>query len=231
MPEFRRPATAVVTLVAVLAAAGLAIVALHPGRIHSPADGPAAEAGLPGPATKVLPNGRRLTPRGELVSLGNFPTGAAATADGRYLWTVSAGFGDNDVRIVDTAAHKVCQTLVLPGASGGVALDSTHHLAYVSGIPNSRWQPSKNSLPGARGNAVLVYRWTQTCGQATLSRVISVPPPADAPIVRTFPPVQQRSNTQGAGPRSSWPQKSPCPPTGAGCSSRSTSPTGRPSSI
>ena len=45
----------------------------------------------------------------------------------------------------------------VPGASGGIALDSAHRLAYVSGLTNSRWQPSKNNLPGARGNVINVY--------------------------------------------------------------------------
>ena len=39
-----------------------------------------------------LASGRQLTPAGTQVALGNFPTGAAITADGRFLWTVSAGF-------------------------------------------------------------------------------------------------------------------------------------------
>jgi len=32
--------------------------------------------------------------------------GGAVTADGKYLWTVSAGFNDNDIRIVDTEAPE-----------------------------------------------------------------------------------------------------------------------------
>ena len=68
------------------------------------------------------------------MELGNFPTGAAATTDGRFLWTVSAGLGANDIRIVDTARRRVIQTIPVPGASGGIALDSRHRRAYVSGI-------------------------------------------------------------------------------------------------
>ena len=65
-------------------------------------------------------------------------TGEALTADGRFLWTVSAGVGNNDVRIVNTATHRVCQILPVPGASGGIALDSVHRLAYVSGLSRPR---------------------------------------------------------------------------------------------
>ena len=55
------------------------------------------------------------------------------------------------VRIVDTARHRVCQTLPVPGASGGIALDSVHRLAYVSGLQASLWLPTQFTLPGARG--------------------------------------------------------------------------------
>ena len=114
----------------------------------------------PSPASGLQPNGRQLTPAGTLVALGNLPMGGAVTADGRYLWTVSAGVSSNDVRIVDTTTRKVCQVLPLPGASGGIALDSAHRRAYVSGLLNSRWQPSKDGLPGAKGDVVHVFSWT-----------------------------------------------------------------------
>jgi YVTN family beta-propeller protein len=167
-------------------------------------------AAVPGAATGLLPSGRQLTPQGTQVTLGNLPTGGAVTADGKFLWTVSAGFSSNDVRIVDTAQHRVCQTLSLPGASGGIALDSVHRLAYISGLANSRWQPSKNSLPGAKGNDVLVYSWAATCGQARLLRVIPVPAQPGAPTVQAFPPPRPGL----AGTVSSWPQKLAVSPDG-----------------
>src|SRR5665811_419572 len=55
-----------------------------------------AAPNVPDPATGFLLNGRQLTPQGVQVGLGNFPTGGAVTADGRFLWTVSAGQGSND---------------------------------------------------------------------------------------------------------------------------------------
>ena len=167
----------------------------------------------PSRATGLLINGRQLTPSGTQVALGNFPTGGAATADGRFLWTVSAGFGSNDVRIVDTSSHRVVQTIPLPGASGGIALDSPHRLAYVSGIPTSRWQPSENNLAGTSGNDILVYSWTAASGQARLLRVIPVPPPPGAPVVQQFPPIPQGSNEPGS--TNSWPQKVAVSPDGS----------------
>ena len=90
-----------------------------------------AAPNVPDPATGFLLNGRQLTPQGAQVRLGNFPTGGAVTADGRFLWTVSAGQGANDIRIVDTVRRRVIQIIPLPGASGGIALDS------AAGAPTS----------------------------------------------------------------------------------------------
>ena len=134
------------------------------------------------------------------MALGNLPTGGAITADGRYLWTVSAGMGNNDVRIVDTVSERVCQVLPVPGASGGIALDSARRLAYVSGLPVSLWIPTQFKLPGARGDDVLVFSWSGSCGHARLVRVIAVPPQAGAPAPQTFPP-------KPTGTRLSWPER------------------------
>lgn len=168
-------------------------------------------ASVPSPSTGLLPDGRQLMPAGTQVQLGNYPTGGAVTADGAYLWTVSTGVSSNDIRIVDTATNRVCQVIAVPGASGGIALDSPHRLAYVSGLANSRFQPSKAALPGAAGDVVLVYRWTPTCGAARLERVISVPPPAGTPSPQQFPPPRAGL----AAPVISWPQKLAVSPDGS----------------
>ncbi|HEX7537908.1 MAG TPA: hypothetical protein VF391_13005 [Dermatophilaceae bacterium] len=201
-----RAALAVLSGLVLVVVALLAVVISRSG----PQSGSSTASAAPGSATGLLPSGRQLTPQGAQVVLGNYPTGGAVTADGQFLWTVSTGFSSNDVRIVDTVHRRVCQTLSLPGASGGIALDSAHRLAYVSGLANSRWQPSKNSLPGAKGNDVLVYSWAATCGQARLLRVIPVPPQPGAPTVQAFPP--PRAGLAGA--MSSWPQKLAVSPDG-----------------
>jgi YVTN family beta-propeller protein len=162
----------------------------------------------PSPATGLMPNGRQLVPAGTRVTLGNFPTGGALTADGRFLWTVSTGVGNNDVRIVDTAQHRVCQTLPVAGASGGIALDSVHRLAYVSGLQVSLWLPTQFKLPGARGNDVQVFSWSGSCGQARLVRVIAVPPQPGALAPQAFPP-----NPKGTP--LSWPEKLAVSPDGS----------------
>ena len=67
----------------------------------------AADTGRIGPSLKIVNNGRHLTPYGRLVNVGNVPTGGALTPDGRFYWTVSAGSGFNDIRIVSVKSAKV----------------------------------------------------------------------------------------------------------------------------
>ena len=169
--------------------------------------GTAARALLPGsqdqaisPRKHVLENGHKLVPPGKLVRLGNFPGGGAVTTDGRFYWTVSAGYRQNDVRIVSLRKGRVLQTIKIPGASGGVALDSVHRLAYVSGEPDTDITDAKMpaSTPGEHGDVVHVFSWSGRTGRAVERRVIPIPPPSDAPAPQNFPP------NPGASKRS-WP--------------------------
>src|SRR4051812_38958661 len=100
-----------------------------------------SDEGRIGPGNHIQPSGRLLKPYGKLTGLGNLPAGGSLTPDGRYLWTVSAGRGNNDVRIVKVAEDGRCkrggrghrcrvkrarqvgrlvQTIPMPGANGGV---------------------------------------------------------------------------------------------------------------
>src|SRR5438128_4704930 len=67
------------------------------------------EVGRIGPANRIQPSGRLLTAYGKLTGLGNLPAGGALTPDGRFLWTVSAGRGNNDIRIVKVAEDGRCK--------------------------------------------------------------------------------------------------------------------------
>ena len=182
-----------------------AAVTLATGFTSCPAH---ANPNAPDPATGFLLNGRQLTPQGAQVDLGNFPTGGAVTADGRFLWTVSAGQGANDIRIVDTDRRRVLQIIALPGASGGIALDSRHRRAYVSAISASRWWPSQAGLPGAAGNFVLVYGWNAASGRAWFINAIPVPPQPAAPPLQVYP-------VPSAPSTDAWPQKLAVSPDGS----------------
>ena len=62
-----------------------------------------------GPSHPLQPSGRLLAPPGKLTTLGNHPGGGALTPNGRFLWTLSAGRGRNDIRIVEVAACGHCK--------------------------------------------------------------------------------------------------------------------------
>ena len=154
-------------------------------------------------------NGRRLLAPGQFVTLGHFPTGGALTADGRFYWTVSAGRALNDVRIVDVALKhpRVIQTLPLPGASGGIAIDGKRGLAYVSGIADSSdTDQMRPRLPGRAGDVIHVFRYNRRTGRASETGTIAVPPPAFAPVPQSFPPKKSG--------RQSWPDRLAVSPNG-----------------
>src|SRR3954452_24822726 len=169
----------------------------------------AAAAQEVGPGDHVIATLRHLRPDGHLVRVGNFPGGAALTPDGRFYWTVSAGYGENGVQIVSVPQRRVIQVLKLPGASGGVALDAAHHLAYVSGEPDTdigEWA-SPPGAPGRDGDVVHVFRWSAQTGLAEPAGVIAVPPPGDAPTLDSFPPTIPPE-------RRSWPERLAVSPDG-----------------
>ena len=166
------------------------------------------DEGVIGPQNRVQPSGRKLTPAGKRTVLGNLPTGGALTPDGRFLWTVSAGRGPNDVRIVRVAPSLRCkvrrracrrrrarqvgrhvQTIPMPGLSGGIAMAPDGRTAYVSGVPESTSadQESPADTPGKEGDVIHVLRYGRD-GRASRDGVISVPPPSQAPAVQDFPP-------------------------------------------
>ena len=125
------------------------------------------DEGRIGPANKIQPSGRKLAPAGKLTRVGNHPGGGALTPSGRFYWTLSAGRGRNDVRIVRVAPRqevqeagtdasarrkrgykrcvkrarrsvgRVVQVLPMPGLSGGIAMARDGRTAYVSGIAES----------------------------------------------------------------------------------------------
>ena len=177
-----RPRLLAIPLVlALLAGAGIAVAQL-------------ADDGRIGPDLRLLDNGRHLTPYGKLSPLGNFPTGGRVTPNGRFFWTVSTGRGAHDIRIVSVRTGKVLQTLPLPGASGGIAMDPTRSLVYVSGVSGSRYKLQKPpaGTPGAEGDVVHVFSYSSRFGVAQFERVIKVPPPSGAPTPQNFPPTNSK---------------------------------------
>jgi YVTN family beta-propeller protein len=164
-----------------------------------------------GPSSKVQPSGRKIAAVGKQTDLGNFPAGAALTPNGRFLWTLSAGRGRNDIRIVEVQpavkckkgkagaacrsavkkrVGRVVQTIPMPGVTGGIAMNPETRTVYVSGSPNSPFkdQTLPSSTPGAKGEVIHVFSYSSTKGKAKEADTIPVPVPDAAPVVQSFPP-------------------------------------------
>src|SRR4051794_37779476 len=164
------PVRRVAGLVLVIAVLGFGALALAQG----------SDDGRIGPANKIQPSGRKLAPAGRLTRVGNHPAGGALTPNGRFYWTLSAGRGLNDVRIVRVAPRRRCRTpkrdasarrlrgyrrclersrrpvgrvvqvLPMPGLSGGIAMARDGRTAYVSGTAESA-HLDQQSPPGTPG--------------------------------------------------------------------------------
>ncbi|MEA2396873.1 MAG: hypothetical protein QOK25_429 [Thermoleophilaceae bacterium] len=160
-----------------------------------------------GPAKRLQPSGRLLTPPGKLTTLGNHPGGGALTRNGRFLWTLSAGRGRNDIRIVEVAPAINCpnsstargkkkaracnkrrakrvgrlvQTIPMPGLDGGITMAHDNRTAYVSGTPESEHkdQQSPAGTPGKEGDVIHVFHYDGHTGVAVRAGTIPVPPPS-----------------------------------------------------
>ncbi|MEA2482465.1 MAG: hypothetical protein QOC55_412, partial [Thermoleophilaceae bacterium] len=142
-----------------------------------------------GPQNRIQPSGRLLRPYGKLTGLGNLPAGGALTPDGRFMWTVSAGRGKNDVRIVKVAEDgrckkdgrghrcrvrrarqvgKVVQVIPMPGANGGMTMAADNRTAYVSGTKDPcdgcsggthLYEGAPTGTPGMEGDVIHVFSY------------------------------------------------------------------------
>jgi YVTN family beta-propeller protein len=160
-----------------------------------------------------LGSGRDLNPAGKMTPLGNYPAGGALTKNGRFLWTLSAGRGKNDIRIVraETGVRcrkgrrgnrcrrrdarkigRVVQRIPMPGVNGGIVMAPDGKTAYVSGTPDpsTDYDQSPEGTPGKDGDVIHVFRYSARTGKATRDGVIPVPAPGDTPPPQDFPPTR-----------------------------------------
>jgi YVTN family beta-propeller protein len=159
-----------------------------------------------GPQNRIQPSGRLLDPVGKLTRLGNLPTGAALTRDGRFAWTLSAGRGKNDIRIVRVLSSnpkrvgQVIQKIPMPGLSGGIAMAPNGRTAYVSGTPEGGKTSNQvaDDVPGQDGDVIHVFTLNRGSGKAKRAGLIEVPPPLGTLPPQNFPPTNTKAQ--------SWPQ-------------------------
>jgi DNA-binding beta-propeller fold protein YncE len=131
------------------------------------ADSP-GQSGRIGPPSAPPANGRFLRPAGWMTTVGDFPSGAALTPDGRFYWAVDSGHGRDDVQIVDVGDDRVVQVLPLPGAYGGIAFTPSGRTAYVSGEPIGNSHPLA-AVKGTGGDVIHVFTIDPSSGRAGLA--------------------------------------------------------------
>lgn len=128
----------------------------------------------PGTGATIPNSGRTVFPLGRMTEVGNFPTGGALTSDGRYYWSLSAGHGLNDIRIVEVASGKVLQVIPMPGTYGQMAFSADGTAAYVSGEPQGGMTPAGPTV-GDKGDVIHVFAVDPMTGAATEGTPISLP--------------------------------------------------------
>ena len=116
-----------------------------------------------------------MTPLGAMTAVGNFPTGGALTPDSRFYWSLSAGHGQNDIRIVEVATGKVIQVIPMPGTYGQMTFTADGSTAYVSGEPIGTSVAPAGPTLGNNGDVIHVFSVDSTSGQATEKTPISLP--------------------------------------------------------
>jgi len=124
-----------------------------------PQNGP--EEALPGQYSgyTLLPNGWKLTPAGEQVSIGELPLNMILVQNGKYAIISNSGMGENSLSVVDVGSHAEIQRLKVDRTWYGLDYTNTGSQLFVS---------------GANNNCIYIYHFAG--GRLTLIDSISVGP-------------------------------------------------------
>ncbi len=106
----------------------------------------AALASVPATAQTRLPNGWRVTPAGTPIPLpGDLPLAMQFSPDGKTLVTLTGGYHDHGVSLIDPQTNTLTQTVPLGKDWAGMCFDPEGDDLYVSG----GGPPSERLLKGA----------------------------------------------------------------------------------
>jgi DNA-binding beta-propeller fold protein YncE len=124
-----------------------------------PSDEAKLAAGRLSDGSVILPDGRKLTPAGSVLTIGGFPVNLRVLPGDRYVVVTDASYGDNKLTIVDTRAtgDPTVSSIVYPesgdyhspGLWYGLALTRDGKKLYVSNggydpVPESETDPAKH---------------------------------------------------------------------------------------
>jgi len=99
-----------------------------------------------------IPTGARLDPAGTSIPLGSMPLAMTLSPDSSRVVSISCGFREQGIQVIDLKTRRVVQTVVQPSAFLGLAFARDGHSLYVSG-----------------GNQDVVYRYLWAADTASLA--------------------------------------------------------------
>ena len=85
----------------------------------------------------LLPNGWKLTPVGDQISIGELPLNLIITKDDKYALTSNSGTKENSISVVDLEAKKEIQRIDVNKTWRGIVFNDDDSRLYVSGANNN----------------------------------------------------------------------------------------------
>jgi YVTN family beta-propeller protein len=86
----------------------------------------------------LLPNGWKLTPAGENISVGELPMNLIYTKDEKFAITSNSGMGVNSFSVIDLVNKKETQRMVIDKTWRGLCFNNDESVLYVSGGNNDK---------------------------------------------------------------------------------------------
>jgi len=89
---------------------------------------------------------------GSPITVGNNPSGVAATPDGSKVYVANSNSNDDSVSVIDVATNMVIGSPIMVGADPqGVAVTPDGRAVYVANCPSSEFlrQPARQNKGGS----------------------------------------------------------------------------------
>src|ERR1700722_21007610 len=116
--------------------------------------GPVGSDALP---AKILPpNGWSLTPAGKSLPLGDLPLNIAVSSSRRFLAVTNNGQSTQSIQLIDAAAERILDSIVIPKSWLGLAFSADEKFLYASGGNDNRVLKYSVNPGGADGTHALV---------------------------------------------------------------------------
>ncbi len=123
------------------------------------APAPAPEPGSLGHGVTLLPNGWKIAPAGEHLTVGDLPLALVPSPDGRYVIVSNNGYGTPTLAVVDLRTFLVTERTTVRNSWLGLAFHPDGKRLFVStaaegGVRSFNWDSGSLKGPGAAGGFV-----------------------------------------------------------------------------